>query len=215
MNSTPHPILYSSTRSPHCLKVAMVLTEKGIPFDRVEIDLRARQQKTPAFLAINPAGQVPVYVDDQGVHADSLVIMQYLDGRYPEPPLFPAESARLRQVMEWIELSSARIRDVSHDLYWQLLEPPESGIDWAVVDELKAEGLHYLARMETALADGPYICGNLSAADFSLLPWIHGYGRFGLPDAGTMSNVEAWLARMRARPSFEENFGKAGRPADF
>jgi len=210
-------IFYSSIRSPHCLKIGMVLTEKGVPFDRVEIDLRNRQQKTPAYLAINPAGQVPVYVDDGGVHADSLQIMHYLDERYPEPKLFPAEAERLRTIMDWIALSSGQARDVSHELYWQLIEPPEAGTDWVVVNELKAAGLDILAQLETALAqsrlvDQHYVCGELSAADFSLLPWIYGYGRFDLLEVGTMPNVEAWLARMTERDSFAKNFQVAGRP---
>jgi len=83
------PILYGSVRSPHCFKVSLVLAEKGIDVDRVEIDLPAREQKTPAYLAINPLGQVPVYRDDRGVHIDSLVIMRHLDERHPEPRLFP------------------------------------------------------------------------------------------------------------------------------
>ena len=207
----PKSILYSSTRSPHCLKAAMILTEKGIPFDRVEIDLRNRQQKTPEFLAINPAGQVPVYVDERGVHADSLRIIQYLDERYPEPQLFPRDPTQLRRVMAWIDLSSARVRDVSHELYWQLIEPPENGTDWTLVGELKAEGVAMLEKLDATLAAGPFVCGALSAADFSLLPWIHGYGRFDLPEPGVMPHVEAWLARMKARASFGENFQKEGK----
>lgn len=207
----PKSILYSSIRSPHCLKVAIFLTEKGIPFDRVEIDLPARQQKTPEFLAINPAGQVPVYVDGEGVHADSLQIMRYLDERYPEPWLFPTEPVLLQPVLDWINLSSGRVRDVSHELYWQLIEPPVDGTDWAVVNALKGEGMAILSKLEVALIGNPFICGGFGAADISLLPWIHGYGRFDLPEAGTMPNVEGWLKRMTARASFGENYQVVGR----
>jgi len=204
--------LYSSIRSPHCLKIGIVLTEKRIPFERVEIDLRAKQQKSASYLAINPAGQVPVYVDVQGVHANSLVIMRYLDQRYPNPPLFPQDPQRLQSILDWIELSSGQARDVSHELYWQLIEPPEGGTDWAIVDELKAQGVAFLAKMDAALANTPYVCGELSAADFSLLPWIHGYRRFDLPEAGSMPNVDAWLNRMTQRPSFAVNYQQKGRP---
>jgi len=201
---------YSSIRSPHCLKVALILAEKGISFDRVEIDLRARQQKTAAFLAVNPMGQVPVYVDDEGVHTDSRHIIQYLDQRYPQPRFFPTDPALLQDVLAWIEFSSGRVRDVSHELYWQVTEPPENGTDWDVVHALKAEGVTILERLEDALTDGDFICGKLTAADFSMLPWIHGYARFGLPEAGSMPNVEKWLNRMTSRASFRENYQVAG-----
>lgn len=204
-------IFYSSIRSPHCLKIGMVLTEKQIPFQRVEIDLRAKQQKTDAFLAINPAGQVPVYVDEHGIHADSLIIMQHVDQLVPDPPLFPADPQARQIILDWIELSSTRARDVSHELYWQLLEPPADGTDWDVVDKLKAEGRAILAKLDNALADGPYVCGDLSAADFGLLPWIYGYGRFDLLESESFSNVQAWLDRMTARPSFRANFQVEGR----
>lgn len=48
------PTLFSSRRSPHCFKVSIALHEKGVRFDRVEIDLRTREQKTAAYLALNP-----------------------------------------------------------------------------------------------------------------------------------------------------------------
>lgn len=126
------PRLYSSVRSPHCFKVSLVLAEKSVAFERIEINLPAKQQRSPAYLAINSLGQVPVFVDDRGIHVDSLVIMRYLDERYPTPPLFPADDAKLNRVLDWINRSSTAISDVSHYLYWQLIEPPESGLDEAM-----------------------------------------------------------------------------------
>lgn len=57
-----------------------------------------------------------------------------------------------------------------------------------------------------------YVCGDLSAADFGLLPWIYGYGRFDLLDGESILHVRAWLDRMTARPSFGANFQVEGRP---
>lgn len=68
MHSPQPSILYSSARSPHCFKVSMVLYEKQLSFERIEINLVTKEQKTPEYLRINPLGQVPVYQDDQGVH---------------------------------------------------------------------------------------------------------------------------------------------------
>ena len=206
-------LLYSSVRSPHCFKVSMVLHEKGVDCERIEIDLPAREQKTPAFLAINPLGQVPVFEDDQGVHIDSLAIMRYLDVRFPTPRLFPADPAQLQRVLNWVELSSGPMRDVSHYLYWQLSEPPATGPDAEKVAQLKAQGLDLLMQMEAALGsnDG-WLCGELTAADISVFAWVYGYARFDLPpDWHRFPEVCSWLERLAARPSFALSFQKEGR----
>lgn len=208
------PLLYSSVRSPHCFKVSMVLHEKKVAFERIEIDLPAREQKAPAFLAINPLGQVPVYQDDQGIHIDSLTIMRYLDVRFPTPQLFPTDSARLQKVLTWIELSSGPMRDVSHHLYWELIEPPATGPDLEKVAQLKAQGLELLTQVETALvSNNGWLCGELSAADISVFAWLYGYARFDLPpDWHHFPELRSWLKRLAARPSFAASFKKEGRP---
>jgi glutathione S-transferase len=210
------PRLYSSVRSPHCFKVSLVLAEKGVSFDRIEIDLRAKQQRTPAYLAINPLGQVPVFEDDRGVHIDSLVIMRYLDERYPTPPLFPAVGAELDLVLDWIERSSTTMRDVSHHLYWQVVEPPEDGPDESVVADLKAQGMALLADVEAALTAGQgWLTGSLTAADFSVFAWLYGYRRFGLPpDLAAFPALADWLQRLTSRPSFAASYGRVGEPFD-
>lgn len=192
----------------------MVLEEKGVPFERIEIDLQAKEQKTPAYLAINPLGQVPVYEDDNGVHIDSLVIMQYLDKRYPKPSLFPENETKTKEVLDWIEYSSGPVRDVSHHLYWQLLEPPREDIDWDEVKRLKTQGYDVLNAMEAKLKqNGAWLCGDLSAADFSVFAWVYGYKRFNLPASWDQyPEVQSWYKRLEVRPSVELSYQKEGRP---
>jgi stringent starvation protein A len=82
--------LYDAARCPYCARVRIVLTEKGIGYEPVEIDLRNR----PDWLyGLNPSGKVPV-LDDGFVLPESAVIMEYLDERYPEPSLLPDDLAR-------------------------------------------------------------------------------------------------------------------------
>ena len=79
--------LYDAPRCPYCARVRIALAEKGLPYERVEIDLRDR----PAWIYdLNASGKVPV-LDDGFVLPESAVIMEYLDERYPELPLLPAE----------------------------------------------------------------------------------------------------------------------------
>ena len=206
-------ILYSSIRSPHCLKVAIFLQEKNIPFDRVEIDLSAKEQRTPEFLAINPLGLVPVYEDNNGIHPDSLYIMQYLEEQYPDPPLFPKDQTQLQKAFDWIDLSSTTVRDVSHHLYWQLIEPPETGTNQQLVKELEAQGAAILHQLEELFSKTTYFMGEtLSVVDIAMLPWIYGYQRFNFPFSQRYQNVLKWLTTLSKQPSFQDNYNKRGRP---
>lgn len=213
--ATELPILYSSVRSPHCLKVSMFLHEKGIAFDRVEIDLPAKQQRTPEYLAISPGGHTPAYVDSLGTHIDSVVIMKHLEAVAPEPRLFPADAAELAEVDRWIARSNGPMRDVSHRLYWQVVETPEDGPDEGLVRDLMQRGIAEMHTVELALelSDSGWLSGSMSAADFAVFAWLGGYHRFGLPtEAEVLPRTMAWLERMRARPSYRASAGQKGRP---
>ena len=82
--------LYDADRCPYCARVRIVLAEKGIEYETVAIDLSDR----PAWLyEKNPLGKVPVLEEDAFVLPESAVIMEYLEERYPEPALLPADPA--------------------------------------------------------------------------------------------------------------------------
>ncbi|HEY3962532.1 MAG TPA: glutathione S-transferase family protein [Gaiellaceae bacterium] len=79
--------LYDAPRCPYCARVRIALAEKGLEYETVEVDLSNR----PAWIyELNASGRVPV-VDDGFVLPESVVIMGYLDERYPERPLLPAD----------------------------------------------------------------------------------------------------------------------------
>jgi glutathione S-transferase len=82
--------LYDAARCPYCARVRIVLAEKDVEHEVVAIDLSDR----PAWLyGKNPVGKVPVLEEDTFVLAESAVIMEYLEERYPEPALLPADPA--------------------------------------------------------------------------------------------------------------------------
>jgi glutathione S-transferase len=204
--------LYSSIRSPHCLKVAMFLHEKGVPFERIEIDLPANEQRTPAYLRVNPFGLVPAYVDDYGPHPDSLAIMHYLEWRYPQPVLFPPAD-QLAEALHWINRSSMDYRNVSHHLYWQLIEPPDDGPNAKQVEALMTEGKRLLDELETLLGDRDYLFGDFGVVDIAFIPWVHGYRRFeGLLVSEEFPGVDAWVDRISKRASFQQNHQQIGIP---
>ena len=96
--------LYSGPLSLFTAKVRIALAEKGLAYERVEVGwslARRYEPHHPDVLALNPKGQVPVLVDGELAVYDSTLIFEYLEDRYPSPPLWPREvaaRARARQL---------------------------------------------------------------------------------------------------------------------
>jgi glutathione S-transferase len=87
-------ILYDAARCPYCARVRILLAEKQIRYETVEIDLQDR----PTWLyEKNPIGKVPVLEEDGFALPESRVIMEYLEERYPGPPLLPSDPGERRQ----------------------------------------------------------------------------------------------------------------------
>ncbi len=89
--------LYSGPLSLFSRKVEIALAEKGLAFEREMVPFSQAEGYAPkhaAVLAANPKGQVPVLIDGEATLFDSTVIFEYLEDRYPEPPLYPADRRR-------------------------------------------------------------------------------------------------------------------------
>src|SRR5262249_21930341 len=82
--------LYDADRCPYCARVRILLAEKGLEYETVVVDLDDR----PAWIFDkNPLGKVPVLEEDAFVLSESVVINEYVEERYPAPPLWPADPA--------------------------------------------------------------------------------------------------------------------------
>lgn len=93
--------LYHYARSSASYRVRIALEWKGIEREDVQIDLRSGEQLAPAYCALNPQGLVPALLDGELIVAQSFAILEYLEERWPDPPLLPegpAARARVRQL---------------------------------------------------------------------------------------------------------------------
>ena len=177
------PTLYTAERCPYAARVRIVLAEKGIAYDAVEIDLDDR----PAWLYDkNPLGRVPVYEEDEGlVLPESRVIMEYLEERYPEPALWPADAAERALARLWLE----RFNDRLGDAYYAVRRgEPRDVLDGK------------LARLEHALEAQPYLSGReYGLADAGYVPWIlRAIDRFDVELGPALAD---WLERLSERPA--------------
>jgi len=166
--------LYDAARCPFCARVRIVLAEKGVPYEPVEIDLANR----PAWLyEKNPAGKVPVLEEDTLVLPESAVIMEYLEERYPEPALLPSDPAQ--RALERLRID--RFDDQLGDDYYAFRRGEEN----ALVDRLQA------------FDPPPY-----GLAAIAYVPWII-RARDAL-DLELPAHVNEWLGQLAERQPVRE-----------
>ena len=148
--------LYDADRCPYCARVRIVLAEKGIEYETVVVDLDDR----PAWIfQKNPLGRVPVVEEDTFVLAESAVIDEYLNERYPDPPLWPADPGE-RALGRMLVF---RFDELSRPYY--ALRRGEEG----AAERFDAA----LAELDGVLEDQPFLSGReFGLADIAYVPWI-------------------------------------------
>ncbi len=192
---------------PNPRALRMFLLEKGIELPKVDVDLLAGENRQAAYLAKNPGGQVPALVLDDGrVIGETVAIFEYLDEKYPKPPLVgttPEERAETRCWQRRIELK------ITEHLYngfrfaegLELFRPRMRVLPEAA-EGLKATARDNLAWLEPLMAGRQFIAGDrLTTVDIILFAALD-FGRgVGQPLDPANENLTAWFDRMAARPS--------------
>jgi len=194
--------LYTFPPSTNSRKVRIALLEKGLEFERINVDLTKREQKNPDYLKIHPFGQIPALDDEGFVVYDSTVINEYLEDEYPYPALMPKDSegrARARMMEDF--------RDSHFNPYFvhiiQESRKPEGERDTQRIDNAKVEITKAFDRIETELKGKDYLAGAFSLADVAFMANIELLDRFSIPvDPVKYKSTVAWIARLKARPSF-------------
>ncbi len=185
--------LVSFDLCPYVQRAAIVLAEKGVPFERIDIDL---DNKPDWFLAISPRGAVPLLKVGEHVLFESAAIVEYLDETY-RPALHPADPAARARHRAWMELGSAVLSDI-----WVIETAVDEKAFGAAVAALKSK----FARIEAELADGPYLAGEaFTMVDAVFAPAFRYFDVFDeIADLGVfegLPKVARWRAALARRPS--------------
>jgi glutathione S-transferase len=177
--------LYDAARCPYCARVRIVLAEKDVEYETVEIDLTDR----PAWIyEKNATGRVPVVEEDAWVLPESAVIMEYLDERYPEPPLLAADPTDRAHARLWI---------FRHDDFTGPYYALRRGEDGA-----RARFDEQLARLDGALAMWPWLGGSAyGLADIAYVPWVLRARDMLEVSLDPYPGVLDWVERLLERPA--------------
>ncbi len=195
--------LYDNNASRNGYKVVLLLTQLGVPFERVALDIFKGESRTPRYLAKNPAGKIPALeLEDGTVLAESCAILCYLaEGS----PFMPDDRVLRAEMLRWMFFEqNAHETSVAEARF--ILGHPELSRDRLehILPEKQARGNAALGLMERHLEVHDFFAaGRYTIADIALYAYTHVAHEGGFDMSGYPA-IEAWCARVASQPGYVE-----------
>lgn len=203
---------YDCATAPSPRRVRIFLAEKGIAVPTVQVNLRAGEQFTPEFRAVNPDCTVPVLELDSGVKlADAVAICVYVEQRHPDPPLMGADAEDKAVVTAWQRIAERNgfyavmdaFRNATPGLEGRAIPGPD---DYEQIPALAGRGRmrvgQFFKSMDASLAGKEFVAGaRYSIADITTLVAVDfaGWVKLTIPD--DCRHLLRWHVAVSARPS--------------
>jgi glutathione S-transferase len=181
----------------------LVLEELGVPYEKVQLDLKAGDQRKPDFLKLNPNGKVPLLVHDGVAIFESVAISIYLGETFGvEKGLFPAAGLERATAIKWLvwcssSLNEALSRRMHASSEWYPAEQHNAAAAAAATGDVE----QLLGILNEALTASPFLVGGkFSIVDAHLSSYVGWVGMVGF-DLSKYPAVAAWQAGCHARPA--------------
>lgn len=195
--------------APRCLR--MFLLEKRLRLPAVTVDVMGGENRRPAYLAVNPAGQTPALrCADGSTLAEAVAIAEYLEEKYPTPVLIGSTPEQRAQTRQWWRRAELNVTEFIHNAYHYAEGLARFKSRIPVLPEA-AEGMKRVAQdrlrwLDGMFGAGPYLCGQrFSAADIWLYVWLDFGVAVHQPFDRSLPHIGAWFERVAARPSAERS----------
>ena len=204
--------LYDCATAPSPRRARILLAEKGVRHDTVQVDLRGGEQLGAAFRSINPNGTVPALRTDDGVLlSDNAAIAAWLEARFPEPALFGSTPAEKAEIASWnwrIEFEgllaiAESMRNSAPAMANRALPGP---VDYAQIPELAQRGLarvqQFFVDLNDRLAGRDFVAaGRFSIADITAVVAVDFARIVRVKPGEQQPELQRWRAAMAERPS--------------
>jgi glutathione S-transferase len=201
-------VLYEHPLSPYAQKVKIALAEKGLAFESRLPDLLGGN--LGEFLSVNPRLEVPAMVDGDVAVFDSTIILEYLEDRWPNPPLLPmgaGERARVRMLEELCDTYFEAINWAIFEI--RVFQRATGDLAERLETRAASQRAGCNAYLERALAGRPYFNGDAFGwGDLAVVPFVQAAAVTGSPPQEG-SALAAWLARVIERPSVADTMQAA------
>ena len=191
--------LFDDVFSPYARKVRIALYEKDVPFERVRA-LHGDCNRTD-FLHVNPRAEVPALVDGDFQLFDSTVICEYIEDRYPDPPLYPKDAERRATCRLIEDLADTQLDAALYAI--TLIEFGRGESHPAMHDAAARDMRRLYGDLERHVAEKHFFCGDeFSIADIAVAPHVMAATFLGFsPDPAQQPNLAHWMDRVQERPS--------------
>jgi glutathione S-transferase len=202
-------ILWGRSTSSNVQKPMWLFEELGIDYKRIDIGGPFGRNREPEYLALNPNGIVPTLDDNGFVLWESNTITRYIAAKYRAETMYPGDLKRRADVERWMDWASFTLSGAIADAFMGIIRtaPDKRDLNKILASCKATESA--MRVLDAQLQDRDYVCGDsLTLADIAIgslaYRWLHvpfnqvGYAIPNLP------NVNAWYARLKARPAFEK-----------
>jgi GST-like protein len=192
--------LYTAA-TPNGHKISIALEELALPYTVHALDLGARDQKQPAFLAMNPNGRIPVIVDR--AHGDFTVfesgaILMYLAEQTGQ--LMPTDPQGRSRVVQWLMFQMSAVGPMMGQANVFFRYFPEKIP--AVIERYQNETRRLFDVLDHRLGESEWLADGYSIADVATYPWVRGHDWSGVSIDG-LANLERWMAACASRPAVQ------------
>jgi glutathione S-transferase len=191
--------LYDYLISGNGYKVRLLLTQLGIPFERIELDITKGQTRTPEFLHKFPNGRIPAIEMDDGklLFESNAIISYFAEGT----PLMPSDRFQRAQVLQWLFFEQYSHEPYIASVRHLVMHPDVKDPRRSIVDTLmRPRGYDALGVMESHLKSREWFVGErYSIADIALYAYTHVADEGGF-DLSKYSAICAWLERVKSQP---------------
>ena len=200
---TPKITLYTISMSQNAVRPELALLEKGVSFEKIQVDLMGGEHKQLPYGEITPRRQVPTLVygeDDKAITIyESVAIIQFLDDVFPEPPLMPPVSEPAMRAKALMRIAEFQQKLDSKNVFGSVIFGKQTREQLgARVDALLEE----LPRWDVYVGDGPFLCGDqFTLADIAVFPLLMHFEAIGYDYAKHTPSLSAYMDRCKARPS--------------
>lgn len=194
--------LYCFPRSGNSREVKIVLAEKKIAFEPVNIHSDPSVKDSPDFKKASPQGKVPAIVDGSVYMSEAFEINQYLEKKQPSPALMPAEEAKKEEIRQFVKVIDKKlVLNIGLLVIECILKPKAEQKEETKLKKREeiAAGLRDLDKM---VAGKEYLFGDFSLADVAVTPHIAALPMLGSGIPEDCKNLALWFERIKARPSF-------------